>query len=197
MGNVLVHFSHETMCAQMGALCGLSAADVWPLLLTGGLQWEFERGRLTEDEFFRKFQEEVNCRLDADALRHAACDIFHLNEPIVPILKALKSSGRRLVLLSNTCVSHFEFIQERFGVLQLFDDFVVSYRVGSIKPEPAIFEAALKAVRCEPAECFYTDDIAAYVNRARTFGLHAEVFTDADTLTAQLAELGVLPNRRS
>ena len=91
------------------------------------------------------------------------------------------------MLLSNTSAFHFEFIQRRWDVLQRFDEFVVSYRVGAIKPEPAIFEAALRAIRCAPQECFYTDDIPAYVEMARSYGLQAEVFTGADELVRQLA----------
>ena len=62
---------------------------------------------------------------------------------------------------------------------------------GAIKPEPAIFEAALAAVRCRPAEAFYTDDIAAYVEAGRSHGLDAEVFTTATALRAHLAVRGI------
>lgn len=191
MGNVLVHFCHERMCAQMGALCGLSAAQVRQLILETGAQWDFERGRQSEDEFHAAFERAVGQPVSLDQLRHAASDIFTLNEPIVPVLDALKAQGIRLVLLSNTSVFHFEFIQRRWDVLQRFDEFVVSYKVGAIKPEPAIFEAALKAIQCEPQQCFYTDDIPAYVEKARGYGLQAEVFTSVDALRGQLAARGI------
>src|SRR5690606_14878171 len=122
-------------------------------------------------DFHRAFQQAVQQTIPLEKLRHAASDIFTLNEPIVPVLDALKARGIRLVLLSNTSAFHFEFIQRRWDVLQRFDDFVVSYKVGAIKPEPAIFEAALRAIHCRPHECFYTDDIPAYIEMARRFGL--------------------------
>src|SRR5690606_35053307 len=121
---------------------------------------------------------------DFESLRLAVSDIFTLNEPMVPLLDALKARGHRLVLLSNTCVSHFEFASARFDVLQRFDDFVTSFTTGAIKPERAIFESALRRIECEPEECFYTDDIAQYVEVGRSFGLQGEVFTDADALRA-------------
>src|SRR5690606_20453279 len=101
----------------------------------------------------------------------AGSDIFELNSTIIPVLDALKSQGYRLVLLSNTCVSHFEFIWNEFEVLQRFDDYVTSYTAGAIKPDPAIFQCALEKIQCAPEEAFYTDDIVEYISQARLLGM--------------------------
>lgn len=191
MGNVLVHFSHDRMCAQMGALCGRSGSEVRELVFDAGHQWDFERGRFSEAEFHRKFVELVGREVEFEALCYAGSDIFWPNEPMLPILEELKRTGHRLVLLSNTSISHFRFVERNFGFLQWFDEHVVSFRVGAVKPEPAIFEAALQAIDCEPQECFYTDDIPAYVETGRRYGLDAEIFTNAEALRTQLAERGV------
>lgn len=179
------------MCAQVGAVCGRSGREIRELLFDSGLQGDFERGLLSEREFHQTFQQLLNQKVDFTALRDAAADIFQLNTPMVPILDALKARGNRLVLLSNTSITHFEFIRDNFDLLGRFDDYVVSYRVGALKPETAIFEAALAAIQCEPAECFYTDDIPDYVARGRGFGLQADVFTDAASLLERLQQLGV------
>ncbi len=191
MGNVLVHFSHDLMCEQMAALCGKTGEDVRSLLIDSGLQWDFERGQLSEAEFHARFCEVTGAEIDFHALRLAGSDIFQLNTPIVPLLDRLRELEIRLVLLSNTSVSHFEFIRERFNVLDRFDDFVVSYRVGVIKPERAIFETAINAIGCDPAECFYTDDIEEYVMMGREYGLEADVFIDAAALIGHLADRNV------
>jgi HAD superfamily hydrolase (TIGR01509 family) len=191
MGNVLVHFSHERMCAQMGALCEKTADEVQEVLFESGLQANFERGRFTEQELHRRFEEAVGTAVDYEDLKLAGSDIFQLNSLMPGILNSLKKQGYRLVLLSNTSVTHFEWVWNQFEVLQKFDDHVASYRVGAIKPEAAIFEAALAKIECDPAECFYTDDIALYVETARSLGLQAEVFTDAETLRSCIKQLGV------
>lgn len=186
MGNVLVHFSHDRMCQQMGLLCGRSGDDIRRLLLDSGVQWNFERGLMSAEDFHRRFQEIVGKGVEFQDLINAASDIFELNREIVPVLDGLKKNGYRLVLLSNTSVWHFEFIKKRFDVLNRFDRFVVSYEAGAVKPEPAIFEQALEVIHCVPQECFYTDDIPLYVEAGRKFGLDAEVFTDVDRLKKQL-----------
>lgn len=191
MGNVLAFFSHDKMCEQMGQLCGHSESEIKDLLIESGKQWEFERGALTADQFHGWFQEAVSHSVDQDALALAGSDIFELNESLVPVLDSLKSDGYRLVLLSNTCVSHFEFIWNRYNVLQRFDDFVTSYEAGAIKPEPPIFQMALEKIQCAPQEAFYTDDIPAYVAEARKLGIQGEVFTDTETLISHLADRGI------
>ncbi|MBI1346218.1 HAD-IA family hydrolase [bacterium] len=195
MGNVLVHFCHDRMCRQIGDLCGRTGREIQQLLMESGLQWNFERGLISPAELHWQVQELVQQSIPVTELVQAASDIFELNEPIVPVLDSLRRQNYRLVLLSNTSVWHFEFIRDRFDVLDRFDAFVLSFEAGAIKPEPPIFEAALRTIHCEPQAAFYTDDIARYVEAGRTYGLHAEIFTDVPTLCGHLERLGVTVER--
>lgn len=191
MGNVLVFFSHDRMCEQLGRLCDRSTDDIRRRLLDSGVQWDYERGRLSPQQFHEWFQASVERSVPFDDVVRAASDIFWLNEPIVPVLDRLKSQGLRLVLLSNTCLTHFEWVRDHYDVLQRFDACVTSCGAGAIKPEPPIYEAALREIGCEPHECFYTDDIPKYVAAGRQHGLRAEVFTDVPTLIGHLNQHGV------
>lgn len=191
LGNVLLFFSHERMCAQLGALCGRTAGEMRALLMDSGLSDAYEQGRLTEAEFHRSLEKRLGTELDLAGLQRAGGDIFELNPPMVPLLDALRARGHRLVLLSNTNETHINWIRRRFDVLDRFDDLVLSYRVGAMKPHPAIYEAALAAVGCAPGECFYTDDMPEYVARGREFGLEAEVFMGVEALRTQLVARGL------
>ena len=117
LGNVLVFFSHARMCAQIAGVCGRTEADVQRLLFDSGLQWDFERGRVSEREYHQRLETLLERELHWPALRTAGADIFDLNADILPVLDAVKSQGIRLVLLSNTSVTHFEFVRERFDLL--------------------------------------------------------------------------------
>jgi len=192
MGNVLVHFSHEKMCQNIAGVCGWTEARTKTFLMDEGRQWKLERGEVTEEQFHVEFCEATGKTLDIDDLRHAAADIFWLNESIVPVLHQLKSAGMRLVLLSNTSVTHLRFIERNFTVLELIDDRVTSFETGALKPEDHIYEVALSKAECEPGECFYTDDIEAYIRKAETFGIQARLYTTTEKLITALRELHVL-----
>ncbi|SFI44297.1 HAD family hydrolase [Planctomicrobium piriforme] len=191
MGNVLVFFSHDRMCRQIGKLCGCSGDEMRVQLLESGLQWEFERGLIDEKILHMRLEEIFNCRIDLAALCRATADIFTLNDTIVPVLDELKHRGLRLVLLSNTCRTHVQFIREHWDFLDRFDQLVVSYEVGAIKPEDAMYRAALNAIECRPEEALYTDDIAPYVAKGRSFGLNAAVFTTTEKFLADLRDYGI------
>lgn len=192
MGNVLVNFSHEKMCQNIAERCGWTAAQTKTYLLEEGRQWKLERGEVTEEQFHDEFCQATGKVLNIDELRHAAADIFWLNESIVPVLHQLKAAGMRLVLLSNTSVTHLKFIERNFSVLELMDDRVTSFEAGALKPENRIYEVALSKAMCEPDECFYTDDIEAYIRKAETFGIHARLYTTTERLLNALRDLKVL-----
>ena len=191
MGNVLLHFSHPRMCEQLGLLCGRTQDELHQQLITSGRQLDFERGHYSAAGFHEWFQSLSAEPIDLLRLRHSAADIFELNTPMLPILDGLKRHGYRLVLLSNTSVYHFEHVRENYDVLDRFDAYVLSYEANALKPEPAIFEAALRVIDCAPPECFYTDDIPAYVEAGRSHGLDAEVFTTPEALTQHFTDRGV------
>lgn len=191
MGNVLVHFSHDRMCQNIANVCGWPEAQVRTFLIDEGRQWKLERGEVSEDQFCQDVGTAVGRSIDADLLRHAAADIFWLNDSIIPLLQQLRNAGLRLVLLSNTSVTHLRYIETHFNVLDYMHDRITSWEVGALKPEPAIFEAALSIAGCQPHECFYTDDIQAYTDRAASMGIHTHTYKTTPALKEAMLALGI------
>jgi glucose-1-phosphatase len=191
LGNVLLFFSHERMYGQIASLCGRTPDEVRRVLVDEALGDAFECGRLTAAEMQRELEHRLNAPFDAAGLHQAVGDIFESNADMLPILDALKRRGHRLVLLSNTNATHIDWVRRSFDVLDRFDAHVLSYEVGAMKPQDAIYTAALRAIECDPGECFYTDDIPQYVDRGHAFGLQAAVFTGASELKRELAARGV------
>lgn len=194
MGNVLVFFSHERMCRQIAEVCDCHAVEMREHLFDSALQWKFERGFMDEVQLHACLEQIFQKRISLPDLIRASANIFELNAGMLPVLTALKQRGLRLVLLSNTCISHVTWIRSRWDVLDRFDHLVLSYEVGAIKPEEPIYLAALREIRCRPEECLYIDDIAAYVERGRTFGLQGEVFTTTEHFVQTLLRYGIQMN---
>lgn len=186
LGNVLLPFSHERMYAQVGALCGHEAETVRRAFLEGGLAVEFERGAISESALQTELERRLAARFERDALHRAVGDIFTPDERMLRLVDELRAQGFRLVLLSNTNSVHVRWIESRYPVFEKFDACVFSHRVGALKPEPAIYAEAIRCAGCPPAECFYTDDIEAYVVAGRAAGLDAEVFTTAVAFRGQV-----------
>lgn len=192
LGRVLVHFDIDRMLAQLGRVAGLEPARIAEIIFRGGLQARYERGQVSTDEFFDEFCRRAGVRPDRDAMILAACDIFWLNVPIVPVVARLRAAGRRLGILSNTCEIHWNYCLERFALLgELFDVHLASFAVGAMKPEPEIFHAAARRAGCDPRAIFFTDDVAEHVAGAQAAGFDAVQFTSAAAIVDALRQRGV------
>ena len=49
-------------------------------------------------------------------------------------------------------------MRANFPVLDPFDQLILSYEAGAIKPEDGIYHAALGAIQCDPQDCLYVGD---------------------------------------
>lgn len=192
MGNVLVNFSHEKMCSQIGVLCAKTGSEIHELLFGSGLQRRFECGELGKEEFASELEGIVNTQFDLDELILAGSDIFDPNQKMFALLEELSQKNIRLVLLSNTSIGHYEFVERTYDLLRYFHAEVLSFQVGAVKPDDEIYLAALDKIDCTPEECFFTDDIPEYVTAAKLHGIRAELFQNAEACRQSLVEYGVL-----
>lgn len=192
LGNVIVPFDFKRGYARMEGLCPYPAAQIPARLRTTDLVTRFEEGRIEP----RPFVEELSRILDLRTSYDEFCEIWtsiFFPEPLIPesLLERL-GEKHRLLLLSNTNAIHFEMVREAYPMLRHFDDAVLSYRVGALKPSPVVFEEAIARAECTPKECFFTDDIQAYVDAARGHGMDAVRFESREQLEAELRKREVL-----
>lgn len=192
LGNVILFFSHAKMCAQIAAFCGIEEASVKESLFDKGMAELYERGTIDSRTLHGHFCSLSRSELDFAGLMRAAGDIFEPNREIVGVIEGLKAKGVRLVLLSNTCEAHFKYAYEHFPQLHHFDDFVLSYEVGALKPESKIYHHALSLAKNPVENCFYTDDIPAFIEGAKKLGLDAVQYTSTERLTDELLRRGYL-----
>jgi len=190
LGNVLLFFSHERMCEQIGRVVGLEPAEVRRRLFEDGLLREYEVGRVSTEQVLSSLAGRLGDCNPAE-LHRAASDIFWLNESIVPVVESLSDAGWPLVLVSNVNEAHMRWIDERFPIVRRFKLRALSYEVGARKPEAAIYEAAARLAGAPPQQCFFTDDIAEHIEAARQLGFDAWQFTGTEGLVQQLRERGI------
>ncbi len=72
-------------------------------------------------------------------------------------LATLRQRGFRLGLISNATATT-AFIVSPLGLRQRLDLLVFSYEVGAVKPEPAIFQAALQRAGADASACLFVGD---------------------------------------
>lgn len=124
---------------------------------------------------------------------------YHLRwEEMVPgpipgtadIVESLKARGP-VYAITNFSAEKLRLAQRRFDVLNRFDGMVVSGAIGLLKPDPAIYRHLLDTHGLDPAETLFIDDAEANIAGARAVGMHAHLFTGADSLRQHLRNAGM------
>lgn len=191
LGKVLVDFSNERMCRQIADAAGISAEQA-QAVLSAGLQKDYETGRLDSRGFHESFCRQTGSQLDYDTFSLAFNDIFTPIASMWPVISQLYQAGHRLGILSNTCEGHWNFCLGRYQLLRaFFSVHALSYEIGTVKPDAAIFRKAAELAGCRPEEIFYTDDIAGHVAGAKSVGFDAVLYTSTQELAAELRKRGV------
>lgn len=85
---------------------------------------------------------------------------------------AFLGRGRGVYLLSNAMPS-LKRVFQNAGILELFDDALISTDVGAAKPDPAIYRALLARDDLDPAACAFVDDRLDNLEAARALGMRA------------------------
>lgn len=192
LGNVVIGLDFPRAYRAAAKLARLSPEQIPELIAKAELSGPYEHGRITSREFHRRFSRAIGLEIPFAEFRRLWGDMFH-PEPLLngAFLEELKKKNYRLLAVSNTNELHFEWLQEHYAVLSLFDDYVLSYRVGSMKPDAEIYREAIRRSGCTPKECFYTDDKPKNVEAARKLGIDAVLFRGARLLRQELRERGV------
>lgn len=189
LGNVLAFHDNTKLFAEMARAFD-TTPEAMKEKLDGGLWDQVNRGKLPGDSL----RVELVKRLGKDLSPTAWLDLwnchFTINEPMVAVVSFLVGRAK-LVLLSNTHDQHFTWLKPKLPVLNDFDALVLSYEVGAIKPEKAIYEKALEAAGTSPWKTVFFDDVKAYATAATQVGMHGRVFTTVEQFTDDLAKLGL------
>lgn len=191
LGNVIVPLDYTRCYAELESLGFHTAHEIWKRLANCGLVHRFEMGQVKVEEFFPSL-----CRLLGLKVGYPEfCRIWNSVFPPTTLLPDRMVEGLsqryRLLLVSNTNPIHFSFIRENYPILRHFSDYVLSFEVGALKPSPIIFEKAIVQAQCGPHQCFFTDDVPAYVEASRGLGMDAVQFHSLEQLEQELRSRGI------
>jgi putative hydrolase of the HAD superfamily len=110
-------------------------------------------------------------------------------------LREARARGAFVGMLSNMVPTWDEHWRRMVDPDELFDDVLLSYRVGHRKPSPGMFALAAERAGVPAGRCVLIDDLEHNCAGARAAGWQAIHFTDAaparDRLLALLGELGL------
>jgi putative hydrolase of the HAD superfamily len=152
--------------------------------------FELECGRMSEDEFLRALEHELQAELGRPVSMHAFTDAYwdglRHNDEVIGFLRDARDAGYRLALLTNNVQEWEPRWRPKWPIDELFETVVDSGFVGMRKPDPDIFELTLNRLELPADVCVFIDDLEHNVVAARELGLHAVHFRDTDQALADV-----------
>ena len=174
IGRVLLDFDFESSLARLFPANTPDVHDRLQRMLAR--KDEFETGKIEVDTYTDWALQVMETEATPAQFHHAWRHIFTPNEPMWQRVRQLKSAGHRLILFSNTNGIHVPWIYDEFPEFHLFDDAVMSFHTGFIKPESEIYHHAIREHALIPAETLYIDDLPDNIATGRALGFQCHQY---------------------
>lgn len=192
LGKVILFFDNFIFFRHMAEHCPFSADDIAQLVQQ---HWEmiraFDTGKIQPVDFYKKVVGVLDAKIEQKKFFPIYNNVFSTNKHVLGLMRRLKANNK-MILLSNTDVERFGFIKKKFPEIFLFDDYVLSYEVGCMKPDPAIYRVALEKAGVPARECVFLDDLPENIDGARRLGMNGVLYGPQTDLESKLKQLGVV-----
>ena len=190
LGGVAVEFDSDRLVHQVSQLIGRSFEDVHAAVYHEELLLPFELGRIKPQEYYEGLKGRLRLPWTYDQSVLAWNDIFRENRDVTQLMQRL-GKHHKLTALTNTNTLHITHIKATIPSLSIFDDWVASCDVGLRKPDPAIYQLAVKRAGVRPEAAVYIDDRPELVEAGRRVGLTAIRCENGAQLERDLRALGL------
>ena len=190
-GGVICTYDYRIFCERLARRVARSTDEIFTAVYGSDLQAEFEQGHLMGPAYHRRVMSLFGAEMPYGEFFSMYGDIFTEIPATCDLLRRLHTRYP-LYLLSDTNEIHFGYVKQTVEVLRLFDQFIVSYEVGAMKPGPRIYQEVLRRSGLPAEACVFIDDRAGNVEGAKRVGMQALQFTSPEQCAADLARLGVV-----
>jgi putative hydrolase of the HAD superfamily len=191
LGKVIIFFDNNIFFEKIADYSPHSKEEIRELALAHFELVElFDKGEITPQDFHARVIQKLKARINYNTFFSIYNDVFSLNPPVLQIMKRLKENYK-LVVLSNTDTMRFGFIKKKFPEILIFDEYVLSFEVGYMKPHTQIYKEALKKAGFPAKECVFIDDREENIEAAAKLGINGIHMGPQTDLEAILKETGL------
>ncbi len=191
VGMVIVDFRWREYMQDMGI-----APEVIEILgksmINDDLWNEFDLGVMKDEDIVDSFKSKLpKYAKEIDLFMKEPIELVKEFDYAGPLVKALKTAGYNVYLLSNYPKRMYEMHWSRFSFIDEIDGLVVSSLEKVMKPDRRIYEILLDRYNLEANETCFIDDREVNVEAARQLGIEGIVFKGYDDLLEKFKELNV------
>jgi putative hydrolase of the HAD superfamily len=192
LGKVLLDFDYQLAISNIMARCEKPGCDLNSLINQSPLLFEYESGRLTNEDFFLAVKRATGFLGEQNDFEATFGNIFSEISPMVRVQQNLREQGIPTFIFSNTNDMAIRHIRANYPFFAHFSGYIFSYEVGAMKPESKIYDALEKVTRKHGAQICYLDDRLENVEAGAQRGWTSFLHQTPEQTARFLDSLGVL-----
>jgi len=196
LGKVLLDFDYSIAAGRIAARGKILAEEVKRFIDHSPLLFRYETGLVTKQQFFDEICAMSGFCGELEEFGGFFSDIFVPIDSMVALQAELRAGGIPTYIFSNTndlAVSH---IRHRFPFFSNFDDYILSYEHGAMKPDARLYQVVEQRSNRQGAEILYLDDRAENIAAGAARGWQVILQESPEITRAAIDKLGLLEHSR-
>ena len=184
LGKVLINFDFSSFWESIGAeKCERFLDEAQePILL-------FEAGKISRQRFYNEVKKIYNFDMKRQDFEKIWCDVFSEKSQMIEMAKKINQKYE-IFIFSNTDEIHFPYIWEKFPSIHFFkENLMLSYEIGSVKPELDSYEMALNKFDLKFEECLFIDDRPINIQVAESLGMKGILHEEFEETKEKISEI--------
>ena len=186
LGGVLVRTEDWTPREKLATEFGLTRVELEKKMFDseGGKQGML--GLTSGDEHWQKLGDSFG--LDREILVERFFEGDRLDDKLISAIRFLKNHFK-IGLLSNAFSNLRPLLEDDWKIIDVFDEVIISAEVGLVKPDPAIYQLAMKGLDIQAEEAIFVDDFSHNIEAAKQLGIHGVQFESREQAIGDVRRL--------
>jgi HAD superfamily hydrolase (TIGR01509 family) len=193
LGKVLVDFDYSIAARRIAARSTMPPQDIQHFIDHSPLLFRYETGLMTRGEFFEEIRKTTGFLGDIEEFGQFFADIFSPMDDMIVLHDRLRQHGVPTFIFSNTNDLAIAHIRRNFPFFAKFNDYVLSYEHGAMKPDAKLYEVVERVTGRKGERILYIDDRIENAQAGIARGWHVIQHQDANVSKTRVTELGLLP----
>ncbi|MQF81153.1 MAG: HAD family phosphatase [SAR202 cluster bacterium] len=191
LGNVLCTVDEISAAKKLAAKNNQKWGYVHEIVFGQDAKLRFERGEITFDEHARDAIKILKLDMSITEVTEIYNSVIAPSTNMFPLVSQI-SKTYRIALASNTSEPHWKYAQKFLPFSSLLNPVIVSYLVGTHKPEKAFYERLVNESGVPADRILFIDDLETNVEGARKAGIIGLQFSTQENLETALTSLELL-----
>ncbi len=191
LGKVLLDFDYGLAVRKFLPRAKVTLGELNAVINGSPLLLAYEKGEMNTQTFFENVKQRTGFEGSREEFETIFGDIFTEVLPMTACLRRLAAAGVPTYALSNTNEMAIRHVRREYSFYREFDDHILSYEHGAMKPDPRLYELIERRSGLEGPDLFFLDDRAENVAAARERNWQGIVHRDPDESIEAMRRAGL------